>query len=57
MHGFNLSKILVIITLITLTGCMDAGDSGLGPASESNLVAAERGLKTAKANSIGTVIN
>ena len=57
MHGLNLSKILVIITLITLTGCMDAGDSGLGPACESNLVAAERGLKTAKANSIGTVIN
>ncbi len=57
MHGLNLSKILVIITLITLTGCMDAGDRGLGPARESNLVAAERGLKTAKANSIGTVIN
>ncbi len=57
MHGLNLSKILVIITLITLTGCMDAGDRGLGPACQSNLVAAERDLKSAKANSIGTVIN
>ena len=57
MHGLNLSIMLVIITLITLTGCMDAGDRGLGPACQSNLVAAERDLKTAKANSIGTVIN
>ncbi len=50
-------KMFVIITLITLTGCMDAGDRGLGPACQSNLVAAERDLKSAKANSIGTVIN
>ncbi len=57
MHGPKLSKMLVFITLITLTGCMEAGDRGLGPACESNLVAAERALKAAKANSIGSVID
>ena len=57
MHGIDLPKMLVFITLITLTGCMDAGDRGLGPACESTLAAAERDLKAAKANSIGTVIN
>ena len=57
MHGIDRPKILVFITLITLLGCMEAGDRGLGPACESTLVAAQRDLKTAKANSIGTVIN
>ena len=40
-----------------LAGCMDRADVGLGPACESNLVAAERALSHAKANRIGEAID
>ena len=35
-----------------LSGCMDAGDRGLGPACEANLAAAERELKDAEARGL-----
>jgi len=40
-----------------LSGCMDAADRGLGPACESELMAAEADLKRAEANSIGKAVN
>ena len=46
-----------MIMLITLSACMEAGDRGLGPACERGLVAAERDLKSAQANSIGKAID
>ena len=47
--GFALSGWIVVAFL---SGCMDAGDRGLGPACEANLVAAERELKDAEARGL-----
>ena len=57
MHVVCWPKFLVLIALVALPGCMEPGDRGLGPACESALAAAERDLKSAKANSIGSVID
>ncbi|NKB56490.1 MAG: hypothetical protein GKS00_09155 [Alphaproteobacteria bacterium] len=50
-------KMLLAITVLALSGCMDAADRGLGPACESELSAAERELSDAKANNVGRVID
>ncbi len=57
MLGIDRPKVLVFIALITLAGCMEPGDRGLGPLCESTLSAAERDLKAAKADSIGRAID
>jgi hypothetical protein len=57
MPGIDRSKIVVLIVLIALAGCMEPGDRGLGPACESTLSAAERELRAAKSNSIGRAID
>ena len=49
--------ILLIVAFVLLTGCMDAADRGLGPACESNLLAAERALGRANANKVGKAID
>lgn len=45
------------IGAVLLTGCMDAGDRGLGPTCEARLNAAENELSQAKANSVGKSID
>lgn len=50
-------KIFVVTTMLVLSGCMDAGDRGLGPACERELAAAEHEFSDAKANSVGRVID
>jgi hypothetical protein len=40
------------VSAAVLTGCMDAGDRGLGPACEAKLAAAERDLKAAEARGL-----
>ena len=57
MYGVCWPKFVVFVTLVALSGCMEPGDRGQGPACESSLAAAERDLVAAKANSIGTVID
>ena len=49
--------ILVAVTMALLSGCMDAGDRGLGPACQSGVSAAERALGRAKANNFGKAID
>jgi len=50
-------KILVVVATALLSGCMDAGDVGLGPACQSGVLAAERALGKAKADNIGKAID
>ena len=57
MHGGRNINILAVVTLVLISGCMDSGDRGLGPACESGVSAAERELSIAKANSIGRAID
>jgi hypothetical protein len=57
MYGVCWPKFVVFVTLVALSGCMEPGDRGQGPACESSLAAAERDLMAAKANSIGSVID
>ncbi len=57
MHSAPSHKIAVFLTMALLSGCMDAGDRGLGPACESGVSAAERALKKAKANNVGRAID
>jgi len=45
------------VMVAVLSGCMDAGDRGLGPACQSNLVAAQNALGRAKANKIGKAVD
>ena len=45
-------NILTVVAIALLAGCMDAADRGLGPACQSNLVAAESALGRAKADKI-----
>lgn len=49
--------LVAVATTSLLAGCMDRGDVGLGPACESNVVAAERALSHARANRIGKAID
>lgn len=50
-------SLLTVVMAVLLAGCMDAADRGLGPACESNLLAAERALSRAKANRVGKAID
>jgi len=57
MRGNHSKMSLILLAAALLSGCMDAGDRGLGPACDSELAAAERALSNAKANNIGRAID
>jgi hypothetical protein len=57
MRDADRLKIPVIVLLITLSGCMEAGDYGKGPACASGLASAESALMSAKADSVGTTFD
>lgn len=45
-----------LVTTAALTGCMDAGDVGMGPACRTALKMAEDALSRAKARNIGGAV-
>lgn len=57
MHPARSTGFVAFVAMALLSGCMDAADRGLGPACQSNVLAAEQALGRAKANNIGKAVD